>query len=159
MAVAAQVVNGKVVANYTTDTNERKTGNDSLDKDAFLQILVAEMQYQDPLEPSSNTEWVTQMSSFTQVEELQSLGDSIKEQGAADLVGKRVILAETDSSSGSTTYVTGVVQCIEKLSDGVYLSIDDNLYNVDKLYSVVDEAYYEQLMQEADKKNAGTQTE
>ena len=65
MALAAQMVDGKVVANYTTETKERKTGNDSLDKDAFLQILVAEMQYQDPLQPSSNTEWVSQMSSFT----------------------------------------------------------------------------------------------
>ena len=45
MALAAQMVDGKVVANYTTETKERKTGNDSLDKDAFLQILVAEMQY------------------------------------------------------------------------------------------------------------------
>jgi flagellar basal-body rod modification protein FlgD len=151
MALAAQMVDGKIVANYTTETTERKTGNDSLDKDAFLQILVAEMQYQDPLQPSSNTEWVTQMSSFTQIEELQSVGDSIKEQGATDLVGKRVILAQSDEHTGDTSYVTGVVQCIEKLSDGVYLSIDDNLYNVDKLYSVVDDEYYEQLMKDAEK--------
>ena len=80
MGVSAQIVDGKVVANYTADGKPKTTGNDSLNKDAFLNILVAEMQYQDPLQPSSNTEWVSQMSSFTQVEELQSLGDSIKEQ-------------------------------------------------------------------------------
>lgn len=46
------------------------------------------MQYQDPLEPSSNTEWVSQMSSFSQIESLQTVSDSISEQGASNLVGK-----------------------------------------------------------------------
>ncbi len=147
MAITAQVVDGKVVANYTADSNTtKKTGNDSLNKDAFLQILVAEMQYQDPLEPSSNTDWVTQMSSFSQIEELQGLGDAMTEQNAANLVGKRVIIAASDNTTGETNYVSGIVQCIEKQSDGVYLSIDDYLYSIDKLYSVVDEDYYNDLM-------------
>jgi flagellar basal-body rod modification protein FlgD len=98
MALAAQMVDGKVVANYTTETKERKTGNDSLDKDAFLQILVAEMQYQDPLEPSSNTDWVSQMASFSQIEELQGMSNTISEQSAANLVGKKVIIAASEKS-------------------------------------------------------------
>ena len=94
MAIVAQVIDGKVVANYTDGKANKKTGSDSLNKDAFLQILAAEMQYQDPLEPSSNTEWVSQMSSFSQIESLQTVSDSISEQGASNLVGKRVILEE-----------------------------------------------------------------
>lgn len=143
MAITAQVVDGKVVANYSaTNTSTKTTGNDSLDKDAFLNILVAEMQYQDPLEPSSNTEWVTQMASFSQIEEIQSLGDTINAQAASDLVGKRVIIATTTSSTGETNYVTGIVQCTEKQDDGVYLSVNGYLYSYDDLYSVVDEDYY-----------------
>lgn len=145
MAISAQVINGKVVANYSSDKPEKKTGTDSMDKDAFLQILAAEMQYQDPLEPSSNTEWVSQMSSFSQIEELQTVNKSIDEQGAANLVGKRVILIDKDAS-GNESYITGTVQCTEKIGDKMYLSIDDNLYDYEKLYSVVDENYYEQLM-------------
>ena len=49
MAIVAQVIDGKVVANYTDGKANKKTGSDSLNKDAFLQILAAEMQYQDCL--------------------------------------------------------------------------------------------------------------
>ena len=147
MAISAQVIDGKVVASYTADNSTTaKKGNDSLDKDAFLQILVAEMQYQDPLEPSSNTEWVSQMASFSQIEELQGVSDTISEQNAASLVGKRVIIAASDDVSGNTQFVTGIVQCTEKKSDGMYISVNDYLYSIDKLYSVVDEEYYKKLM-------------
>ncbi len=148
MAISAQVINGKVYADYTsgTSTNKDTKGSDSLDKDAFLKILVAEMQYQDPLEPSSNTEWVTQMASFSQIEQLQDVTDTINEQKAAALVGKRIIVAASDNTNGEVNYVTGKVQCIEKKSDGLYFSINDNLYSVDKLYAVVDDDYYNKLI-------------
>lgn len=145
MAIVAQIIDGKVVANYTDGKADKKTGSDSLNKDAFLQILAAEMQYQDPLEPSSNTEWVSQMSSFSQIESLQTVSDSISEQGASNLVGKRVILEDTDSA-GNTKYITGKVQCTEKVNGKIYLSINDNLYDYDKLYSVVDEDYYNEVI-------------
>ena len=150
MSTTAQVINGKVVTSYTTGTNlsEDKTGTDSLDKDAFLQILVAEMQYQDPLEPSSNTEWVTQMASFSQIESINDLGDNVSEQGAYDIVGKRVIIADTNETTGDTNYVTGIVECTEKVNDELYFSVNGNLYSIDKLYSVVDEDYYNSLMEE-----------
>lgn len=154
MAIAAQMVDGKIVASYTADNAnvDKKKGNDSLNKDAFLQILVAEMQYQDPLEPSSNTEWVSQMASFSQIEELQGVSASISEQGAASLVGKRVIIAASDDTNGNVDYVTGIVQCTEKKSDGMYISVNDYLYNIDKLYSVVDEEYYKDLLASAENK-------
>lgn len=147
MAISAQIVDGKVVANYTADRKET-TGSGSLNKDSFLQILVAEMQYQDPLEPSSNTEWVSQMASFSQIEELQGMSDTISEQSAANLVGKRVIIAASENATGETNYVSGTVECIERQTDGVYLSVNGYLYNLDDLYAVVDEAYYDKLMAE-----------
>ncbi|MGN0378068.1 MAG: flagellar hook assembly protein FlgD [Butyrivibrio sp.] len=157
MAVSAQVIDGKVVTSYTRDTNldTNKKGNDSLDKDAFLKILVAEMQYQDPLEPSSNTEWVTQMASFSQIEGLQEVNDSVNDQKAVDLVGKRVIIAASDDVTGEVNYVTGIVQSIEKKDDGTYLSIEENLYNLDKLYAVVDEDYYRQIMDGVNEEKKG----
>lgn len=155
MAISAQVINGRVVTGYTKDTNldTDKKGNDSLDKDAFLKILVAEMQYQDPLEPSSNTEWVSQMAAFSQIEGLQDVNSTINEQKAADLVGKRVIIAASDDVNGEVNYVTGIVQSTEKKDDGIYLSVEDNLYLLDKLYAVVDEDYYKQIMDEINKES------
>ena len=147
MAISAQIVDGKVVANYTADQKET-TGSDSLNKDAFLKILVAEMQYQDPMEPSSNTEWVSQMASFSQIEELQGVADTVSEQSASNLVGKRVIIAASENTTGDVNYVTGVVECIEKQEDGIYLSVNGYLYSYEDLYAVVDDEYYEKLMAE-----------
>lgn len=160
MAISAQVINGKVYADYTsgTSTNKDTKGSDSLDKDAFLKILVAEMQYQDPLEPSSNTEWVTQMASFSQIEQLQDVTDTINEQKAASLVGKRIIIAASDNTSGEVNYVTGKVECIEKKSDGLYFSINGNLYSVDKLYAVVDEDYYNKIINGKTENNDDTES-
>ena len=151
MAVSAQIVDGKVVANYTADTKPKATGNDSLNKDAFLNILVAEMQYQDPLQPSSNTEWVSQMASFSQIEELQGMSETITEQSATDLVGKKVIIAASENTTGDVNYVTGEVECIERQSDGVYLSVEGYLYKLEDLYAVVDEDYYTKLMEDSSK--------
>ena len=151
MAVSAQIIDGKVVANYTADP-QKTTGSDSLNKDSFLQILVAEMQYQDPLEPSSNTDWVSQMASFSQIEELQGMSNTISEQSAANLVGKKVIIAASENTTGEKNFVTGEVECIEKQEDGVYLSVNGYLYRLEDLYSVVDDDYYDKLMQEAGKK-------
>lgn len=158
MAINATLIDGKVVSNYTSEDNlsEKKTGSDSLNKDAFLEILVAEMQYQDPLEPSSNTEWVSQMASFSQIETLNDISgtinavkDSVSDTSAANLVGKRVILNQIDEITGESSYVTGVVQSTQKESDGTYLSVNGYLYPINSLYSVVDEDYYQSLMKEA----------
>lgn len=82
----------------------------------------------------------------SQIEQLQDVTDTINEQKAAALVGKRIIVAASDNTNGEVNYVTGKVQCIEKKSDGLYFSINDNLYSVDKLYAVVDDEYYDKLI-------------
>ena len=53
------VVDGKITENTATNTTAEKKetrGTTDLGYDAFLQLLIAEMQHQDPLEPTTNTE-------------------------------------------------------------------------------------------------------
>ena len=151
--IKAQIVDGKVYANVTPDNLDKDTkGTSTMGKDQFLQILVAEMQYQDPLEPTTNTEWVSQMATFSQIEELQNMSGTFQKSQAQDLVGQIVIMATTDSA-GETKYTSGSVQSVEIRPDGTYLSIDGYLYNMDDLYSVVDKDYYDTLMQEVEAAN------
>lgn len=58
------------------DTDVAPSGE--LDKDAFLQLLVAQLKYQDPLEPSSSDEFIATSAQFTVVEKL----DELTTQGA-----------------------------------------------------------------------------
>ena len=56
-SVSATVKNGEIVTSASQDSLSTKgtDKNSGMDKDAFLQLLVAQMKYQDPLEPTSNT--------------------------------------------------------------------------------------------------------
>lgn len=115
----------------------------SLDKDAFLQLLVAQMKYQDPLEPTDNTEYISQLATFSELEEMQNLNSGFSLQRASGLVGQDVICKVTNSSTGNTEYVTGKVDYVVYENNKAYLSIDESLYSVDDLYEVVDPAYTE----------------
>jgi flagellar basal-body rod modification protein FlgD len=56
----------------TTDTSSSSTsGTDPLaNETTFLQLLVAQLQNQDPMNPSDSTAFLTQLAQFTQVEQL-----------------------------------------------------------------------------------------
>ncbi|MDD6796815.1 MAG: flagellar hook capping FlgD N-terminal domain-containing protein [Clostridia bacterium] len=125
------------IYNSTSDS----TYNNGLDKDAFLQLLVAEMQHQDPLEPSSNTDYVAQLATFTQVEEMQNMANSMAQNQASSLIGKTVIM-NTLTASGSASYVGGVVDRIVNESGKTYIGIDGSLYDIADLNSVLNDDYY-----------------
>lgn len=143
MAVIKPVQDGKIIDTSASEqslSGVHKNDNSALDKEAFLQLLVAQMKYQDPLEPTSNTEYISQLATFSSLEEMQNLNSTMEAAQAADLVGKQVIV-KVVTSSGETTYVTGKVDYIVRENGETYLSIDDGLYSIADLDTVVDEDY------------------
>ena len=66
--LVAPIVDGELQTRTDSgDSLTKKSNNkNEIDSDMFLTLLVAEMQNQDPLEPTSNTEWVSQYATFTQ---------------------------------------------------------------------------------------------
>ena len=77
MALVQEIKDGKVVDSSASQSKKTDTDSKSntYDKEMFLKLLVAEMQYQDPLEPTSNTEYVSELASF-QIEAVLSLPTS-----------------------------------------------------------------------------------
>ena len=59
MALSAIVDQGKIT-NAAGVEKKASEASSSLGKDDFLQLLVAQMKYQDPMEPTSNTEYIQQ---------------------------------------------------------------------------------------------------
>ncbi len=127
---------------YYNSTSSSTSSNDTLDKDAFLQLLVAEMQYQDPLEPSSNTDYIAQLATFSQVESMNNMQLTYQQSQGADLVGQAVIM-KTESSSGESGYICGRVDYMVTENSKVYLSINGSLYDIDDLDTVLEEDYYQ----------------
>ena len=144
MALIQEIKNGQVVQD-TTATNKADEKKNNFDKDMFLQLLVAEMKYQDPLEPTTNTEYVSELANFSQIEATQNVQDKMDEMSAANYVGKYVIINTTDSS-GNQKYVSGMVDFLEKKDDGYYVSVDDGLYSIDEIETVADERYYTAML-------------
>lgn len=140
------VKDGKVAetsSSSTTGTSASKsksTSNNGLDKDAFLQLLVTQMKYQDPLSPSSNTEYVAQLATFSQLEQLQNLNKESSTSQAFGLVGKTVDVT-TETATGSTATITGKVDYVSMNNGAVKLSIDGKLYSIDQLATVLDSNY------------------
>jgi flagellar hook assembly protein FlgD len=85
-----------------------------LDKDAFLQLLVAQLKYQDPTKPVDSSEFLAQTAQFTLVEKFDQLAEadkallaSTQTQTATAMVGKAITWSDaTGTHSGTVTSVT-----------------------------------------------------
>ena len=141
--IYAPVSDGKIQETSSANSlsTQKEKSNNSLDKDAFLSLLVAEMQYQDPLEPTTNTEYISQFATFSQLEATQNLDATNTKQMANDLIGKQVILKVTSTSTGETTYQSGRVDYVYVENGKSYLSVGNELYSIGDLDTVVDEQY------------------
>lgn len=142
----ANVTNG--VLNYTASSEKTgevtERGSQDLGKDAFLQLLVCQMQNQDPLEPSTDTEYVSQLAQFSQLEQLQNLSGESEKSQAFTLVGRYVVF-EVKDAKGKTTYPEGTVDFVNMASGGkVKLSVNGTTYDYEDLYTVVDDVYFMQ---------------
>ncbi|KOS63003.1 flagellar hook assembly protein FlgD [Lysinibacillus agricola] len=51
----------------------RQTGNSELGKDAFLQLLITQLQHQDPTNPMDDREFISQMAQFSSLEQMQNM--------------------------------------------------------------------------------------
>lgn len=125
-------------------TDTKKNSNSSLDKDAFLKLLVTQMQYQDPLEPTSNTEYMSQMAQFSSVEQMQNLNTLFTNGQAMNLTGQYVILNVPDAA-GNISQVSGLVDYVTLKDGETYFHIGEEYYKSSYLDSVVSLDYLEYL--------------
>lgn len=58
-------------SNYKKPT--KQTGNSELGKDAFLKLLITQLQHQDPTNPMDDREFISQMAQFSSLEQMQNM--------------------------------------------------------------------------------------
>lgn len=108
--------------NFFVSSSSTSTTNSSIDFNSFLSILTAELKYQDPSNPVSNTEYVSQMAQLSSLSQLENVYAASSNSAAFSLIGKEVTYQTTDSS-GSTTESSGTVQSVISSGGTTYLNV------------------------------------
>ena len=146
MSLVAPVIDGQVsgatsAQSVAAEQEKKARPSSTMDKESFLQLLVAQMKYQDPMEPTSNTEYISQYAQFSELEQMQNLSGSMNLQRASGLVGQYAVVEHVNDATGNTTTVEGRVDYVTFENNKAFLSIDGALYPMDELTNVMDSEY------------------
>jgi len=145
-------INDITVKDYSTAT---KTDNGTkivkkgqeLGKEAFLNILAAQLSNQDPSKETDSSQYISQMAQFAGMEQMSNLNATMTKSANQNLVGKGVTLSTLDSNGKP---YTGVVQTVTSNSSGTSLivTVNENGTNkdisasVDQIVTVVNVSDY-----------------
>lgn len=109
----------------TTKTTSTTSSADqaSLDYDTFLQLMITQMKNQDPTDPMDSAEYMSQLATFSQVEQsimtnakLDALLTSSSLDQANSLIGRTVTSADGE--------VTGKVVSVQITSEGPFATLE-----------------------------------
>lgn len=125
-------------SNYRKPT--KQTGNSELGKDAFLQLLITQLQHQDPTNPMDDREFISQMAQFSSLEQMQNMTKAMESLLAsqqqtqmmnyATFVGKEVkwheITEEKDEKGNPVVNEgTGVIESLKFVDGSVVFVLAD----------------------------------
>ena len=108
------------------------------DKQMFLQLLVAQLRYQDPMNPADSSEFLAQSAQFTSLEKMQDVADQtaalLNAQvafGASGLVGRQVTYLDETGAA-----VSGLVDSVTYGPTGPVLAVGDAKVTLSQIQSV-----------------------
>lgn len=137
-SIVQSIEDGKLVEKQTK--KKETMGTSEVGKDQFLQLLVTQMRNQNPLEPASDTEWISQLANFSSLEAMQNMSSTMTGTQAMSMVGKYVdIVSKTDS--GKTTSESGYVDFVNVKDGNVQVSVGGKLYDAADVVNVYDDYY------------------
>lgn len=119
---------GTVAGNAAAAASSAGTGSgQSLGQNQFLQLLMTQLQNQDPMSPMDNTQFIAQMAQFSSLEQMTNLVSATQAMNAnnevaqsVSLIGHNVTYTNADGSTGS-----GVVSEVDVSSGNVQLKVGD----------------------------------
>lgn len=124
----SNVVTTPVWSNYSNSNKiSSTTGSSDLGKDAFLKLMLTQLQNQDPLAPMDNTAMVAQMAQFSSVEQLYNISTQLTNMSQSlgnnsNLIGK-VVSWTSGTETGNYDLTTGKAETIYNLESGIVDSI------------------------------------
>jgi flagellar basal-body rod modification protein FlgD len=112
-------------ASASSSSSSATPGGNILDKDAFLKLMMVQLEHQDPLQPTDPTQYVNELSQLTTLEQTTNMAKSAAQTASEQhTVAALALLGHTVSytdSSGNTQ--TGKVDKVQFTSSGPTLTI------------------------------------
>jgi flagellar basal-body rod modification protein FlgD len=109
----------------------------------YMNLLITQLQNQNPLEPLDNNEMASQLAQFSQLQQLESMNESFAQVLATteltyanSLIGKEVsFMLETET--GATDITSGIVEQIYNNVDGeIFLRVGDYMFGLENVISI-----------------------
>ncbi len=124
--------------NYSGASQENhRVPERELGKNAFFQILAAQLQFQDPLSGGDNTQYIAQLAQFSSLEQMQNLNSSIQAmmqfqhaQYGSQLIGKNVKLIHGDE------IIEGIVDRVRLTNGEISILIGDQAYQLNQILEI-----------------------
>ncbi len=122
-----------------------RDSDEELGKTAFLELMIAQIKNQDPLEPAKNEAFIAQLAQFSSVEGIQNLNESMDSlvgsmragmtMDAAALVGRNVLAPSNQALLNSSGGISGTINIDEPTTD-LKLEIRDSAGTVVKRFEL-----------------------
>lgn len=120
------------VSSSSSGPTPGSSGVGSMTQNDFLNLMVAQLQNQDPLNPVSTDSFLQEMAAFTEVVDLQHMLSLQTEQTSFSLLGRTV--AGTDPKTGQT--VQGTVTAVNIVQGQPFLTIGQSQIPLSQVTSV-----------------------
>jgi flagellar basal-body rod modification protein FlgD len=124
------------IVNSASSTDSVNGPQDSLTQNDFLQLLVAQMENQDPLQPQSDTEMASQMAQFTSLSQTSAMSTSLSMMQANSLIGSTVTVQVPNSKSTASGVVQSVALGAESSDGTPQIMINGTAYDLSSVLSV-----------------------
>lgn len=117
-----------------TKTREPKQ---DMDKDAFMQMLVTQLRYQDPLNPMDNQEMMAQLAQFTALEQMMNVATATNKQLAHSMIGDYVEYQYKDEA-GRLQVKVGKIDYVKTTGSDILIGIGEHEVTMEDIKKVVD---------------------
>lgn len=109
-----------IASTKSTASSEPVNPEGKLEQDDFLKLMVAQLQDQNPLQPEGNSnEYLSELSTFTEVEQITSLAGTSEISGAVQLIGHEVTYTNAEGELRQ-----GNVESVQTTTKGATLTVD-----------------------------------
>lgn len=135
MSIASTTETSDVLSAYRTDQSTATSGTNELGKNEFMELMLAQLENQNPLEPQDNGEFISQLAQFSSLEEMQTLTSTVDDVvtqfrstqalQASAMVGKTVLAPSEVGILGAEGEISGNIE-VPASTGGVRLSIESS---------------------------------